>query len=333
MALPHPVAGHPLNILFITDPLTTLAPAHDTSVALMESAQQRGHRVHVAQANDLAVKTNRATARCDEIRLEPATLREGAWHTSENWYEITGSRTVFLDDMNAVLMRTDPPVDSQYLRATYILDQVNPGRTLLVNAPAGLRDANEKLFTLRFPQLIPETIVSAEREEILATVQEWALAVLKPTDAMAGRGVLLMRADDVNLGSLIDTATALGKQQIILQRYVPENAEGDRRIIVLGGEPVGAIRRVAAPGEFRCNMAAGASVQADGVTEIDQKICADIGPELARLGIELAGIDVIGDRLIEVNITSPTGVREIDALNGTRLAHQIIKYLENNVPR
>jgi glutathione synthase len=289
--------------------------------------------VHVAQASDLAVKTNRASARCDEIRLEPATLRAGEWHAAKNWYEVTASRTVFLDDMDAVLMRTDPPVDSQYLRATYILDHVDTRRTLLINSPAGLRNANEKLFTLRFPHLIPETLVSAERAEILATVKDWALAVLKPTDAMAGRGVLLMRAEDVNLGSLVDTATALGKQQIILQRYVPENAEGDRRIIVLGGEPVGAIRRVAGPGEFRCNMAAGASVRADGVTEIDQKICADIAPELARLGIELAGIDVIGDRLIEVNITSPTGVREIDALNGTRLAHQIINHLENNVPR
>jgi glutathione synthase len=299
----------------------------------MESAQQRGHRVHVTQARDLSVKTNRATARCNEIRLKPATLRDGVWRASENWYEITENRTVALNAMDAILMRTDPPVNSQYLRATYILDHVDTSHTLLVNDPAGLRNANEKLFTLRFPQLIPETMVSADRAEILTAVQEWNRAVLKPTDAMAGRGVLLMRAGDVNLGSLIDSATAFGTQQIIVQRYVPENEEGDRRVIVLGGEPVGAIRRVAAPGEFRCNMAAGASVHQDQVTEIDQKICADIAPELARLGIEFAGIDILGDRLIEVNVTSPTGVREIDALGGTGLAHQIINHLENNVRR
>jgi glutathione synthase len=202
----------------------------------------------------------------------------------------------------------------------------------MVNSPTGLREANEKLFVLRFPELVPDTLVTAEVEEAVTTVRRWGRAVLKPTDGMAGRGILRLCPDDPNLRSILETATVRGRRHVVVQRWVPEAAaHGDRRIIVLSGEPIGAVRRVAAPGEFRCNMAAGAAVVADEVTAVDKHICAVLAPELARLGLVFTGIDVIGDRLTEINVTSPTGLREIDALSGTRLPELILDDLERRV--
>ncbi|RYE41468.1 MAG: glutathione synthase [Hyphomicrobiales bacterium] len=323
-----------MNLLFIVDPLGSLRPDHDTSIALMEVAQQRGHRVHTTTMADLTVRSGRVQAPCTSLTVHPATLEDGRWNAPQTWYATTDIADRQLDEMDAVLIRTDPPVDSTYLRATYLLDQVDPERTVMVNAPSGLREVNEKLFTLRYPTLIPDTIVSGDRGALLQAVEEWGTAVLKPTDVMAGRGVLLMRAGDLNLGSLIESATAdFGARQVILQRYVHESVEGDRRVIVVDGAPVGAIRRVAARGEFRCNMAAGATVHRDSVSAIDHSICAQLAPELAAHGIVLAGIDVIGDRLIEVNVTSPTGVREIEATSGPGVAVTIIDTIERRADR
>jgi glutathione synthase len=317
-----------LTIVVIADPVPSLLPGHDTSVALMEAAQRRGHRILVTTAADLGVRDGRAHARCQPLEITPARLVDGHWRAPADWWRAGAPEDMVLDRADAVLMRTDPPVDDMYLRATYLLDYVNPRHTLLVNAPAGLREANEKLFTLRFRELIPDTLISADLRELAATVGEWGQAVLKPTDAMGGRGILLLRPGDLNLRSALEISTDRGRRQVILQRWVPAAAEGDRRVIVLGGEPVGVIRRVAVAGEFRCNMAAGAAVVADSVSPRDKEICDILRPELTRLGIVLAGIDVIGDRLTEINVTSPTGVREIDASCGTSLAQLIIEHFE-----
>lgn len=317
-----------LTIVVIADPVPSLLPAHDTSVALMEAAQRRGHRILVTTAAALSVRDSRAHARCQPLDITPAQLVDGRWRAPADWWRAGSPEDIMLDRADAVLMRTDPPVDDIYLRATYLLDYVNPRRTLLVNAPAGLREANEKLFTLRFGELIPDTLISADLRELAATVSEWGQAVLKPTDAMGGRGILLLRPGDLNLRSALEISTDRGRRQVILQRWVPAAADGDRRVIVLDGEPVGVIRRVAVAGEFRCNMAAGAAVVADSVSPRDKEICDALRPELTRLGIVLAGIDVIGDRLTEINVTSPTGVREIDASCGTSLAQLIIEHLE-----
>jgi glutathione synthase len=239
---------------------------------------------------------------------------------------------VRLDDVDVVTMRTDPPFDADYLRATYLLDRVDARRVVMVNSPTGLREANEKLFVLRFPDLVPDTLVTADIGEAVATVRDWRKAVLKPTDGMAGRGILRLCPDDLNLHSILETATGRGRRHIVVQRWVPEAAaQGDRRVIVLDGEPIGAVRRATAPGEFRCNMAAGAAVVADEVMAVDKHICAVLAPELVRLGLRFTGIDVIGDRLTEINVTSPTGLREIDALSGTRLPDLVIDYLEHRV--
>lgn len=319
-----------LDLLFVIDPLASLNAPHDTSVALMESAQARGHRVLVTTMAELGVRDARATARCTPVRVHPATLRDGRWHSRPDWYTTGTPERRVLDDVDAVFVRTDPPVDDDYLRGTFVLDLVDPSRTVVVNGPAGLRDANEKLFALRFPELCPDTVVTADIAEIADVTQAWGKAVVKPTDGMAGRGIMLLCPGDPNLRSILESATGRGRHQVVVQRFVPEAAEGDRRVIVLDGVPIGVVRRVAGAGEFRCNMAAGASVVADTVTPRDKEICARIADELAAHGLHFVGIDVIGRYLTEINVTSPTGVREIDAFAGTRLSDGVIAWVERH---
>ncbi len=322
-----------LNLVFVIDPIESLNAAHDTSVALMESAQARGHRVLVTTMPTLGVHDVRAVATCTPVRLRPATLENGRWHARPDWFEISAPERWFLDDADAVFVRTDPPVDAAYLRATFVLDFVDQSRTILVNAPAGLRHANEKLFAMRFPELCPDTVVSADVGEIVALTREWGSAVVKPTDGMAGRGILLLRPDDPNLRSLLEVATVRGRDQVVVQRFIPESVAGDRRVRVLDGAPIGVVRRVAGRDELRCNIAAGAQVVADAVTPRDKEICARIADELAAYGLVFVGIDVIGGYLTEINVTSPTGVREIDAFSGTRMSDGVIAWVEQRHAR
>jgi glutathione synthase len=308
------------GIVVVADPLNGLRPEHDSTVALMEEAQRRGHRLWATTAERLGVRSGRAVARCAHVEVAPAVRPD--W-----WRAVGEPRTFPLDDADAVFMRVDPPFDAAYLRATYLLDRIDPARTLVLNAPSGLREANEKLFALRFPELIPETVVSADPAELADVTRDWGRAVLKPTDAMAGRGVLLLRPDDVNLRSLLETATDNGRRHVIAQEWVAPGSE-DSRVVVVDGEPVGVLRRVAAADDFRCNLATGARAEAASVTPEVRKVCAALAPHLRRLGILLAGIDLIGDRLIEVNVTSPTGFREIEALSGARPATAVLDLVE-----
>lgn len=319
-----------LDLVFVIDPLASLNAAHDTSVALMESAQARGHRVLVTTMADLGVRDARATALCTPVHLHPATLHGGRWRARPDWYSTGTPERRVLDDADAVFVRTDPPVDAAYLRGTFVLDLIDQERTVVVNGPAGLRHANEKLFVLRFPELCPDTLVSSDISEIVDVTREWGKAVVKPTDGMAGRGIMLLDPADPNLHSILEGATGRGRHQAVVQRFLPESVdEGDRRVIVLDGAPLGVVRRVAGEGEFRCNMAAGASVVADTVTPRDKEICARIADDLAANGLFFVGIDVIGRYLTEINVTSPTGVREIDAFAGTRMGDSVIAWVEH----
>jgi len=316
-----------MDLLFIVDPLDTLNAAHDTSVALMEAAQLAGHRVYATTVVDLAVLEGRPVARAVDLRLRPAVLAEDKWIADADWYTASPAQEMDLNAMSAIFMRTDPPVDASYLRATFILDLVDPTQTLVINSPSGLRDANEKMFGLHFPELGPPTVVTADRDRIREVLRRWGAAVLKPTDGMGGRGIMLLSPGDLNLNSILDTATVRGRDHIVIQQYIPAVSFGDRRVIVLDGEPVGAVCRVAAGAEFRCNMATGAQVVADSVTERDREICAVLGPALVRRGLYFAGIDVIGGYLTEVNVTSPTGLREIDALCHSTVSAEVISWV------
>ncbi len=316
------------SIVIVADPLDGLRPEHDSTVALMEEAQRRGHRLWVTTAERLGVRAGATVASCTQVEVIPVEPAPGGRLARPDWWRAAGEpRTFPLDDADAVLMRVDPPFDAAYLRATYLLDRIDPSRTLVLNAPSGLREANEKLFTLRFPDFIPETVVSADPAELAEVTRDWGRAVLKPTDAMAGRGVLLLRPDDVNLRSLLETATDHGRRHAIAQRWVAPGGE-DRRVVVVDGEPVGVLRRIAAADDFRCNLATGARAEAAPVTPEIRKICDAVAPHLRRLGILLAGLDLIGDRLIEVNVTSPTGFREIEALSGARPAAAVLDLVE-----
>lgn len=321
-------SGRPLELLFVADPVASLNAAHDSTVAMMEVAQARGHRVLTTTMRDLGVCDGRAYAGCRPIALKPAGLVDGRWQAAPDWAELGAPERRVLDHVDAVFVRTDPPVDDAYLRATFVLDLVDPRHTVLVNSPAGLRNANEKLFALQFLDLCPPTLVSADLADITDATCAWGKAVLKPTEGMAGRGIMILTPDDPNLRSIIETATVRGRDQVVVQRYVPEARDGDRRVIVVDGIPVGAVRRVAAPGEFRCNMATGAAVVADTVTARDKEICGQMAERLAAHGLLFVGIDVIGPYLTEVNVTSPTGLREIDAFAGTHLAESLVALVE-----
>lgn len=323
-----------MDFVFVVDPLTGLQPGHDSSVALMEAAQHRGHRVLTTTAGELSWVEGRAMASCRAVQLRPAVLHEGHWLTDTDWFTVADEEEYELNRAAAVFMRTDPPVDADYWRATYLLGQIDPASTLLVNDPDGLRHANEKLFALEFPELTPPTIVTASRDLIRRQVAVWGRAVLKPTDVMGGRGIFVLDARDPNLNSIVDTGTAQGCSQVVVQQWIPQvDQTGDRRVIVLDGEPIGALLRMADGGDFRCNMATGGAVHASRVTSRDREICAALAPALRRHGLRFVGLDVIGDLITEINVTSPTGIREIDALSGTNLGDQIVTWAEKAAPQ
>jgi len=317
-----------VKFAFIIDPLSKLNPSHDTSVALMEAAQALGHDVWITQAQKLTVVNNQAWANLEKVQLTPAELVEGRWVVSERWYAISDTVSLPLEDMDAVFMRTDPPVTIPYLYATYILDYINPKKTQVINTPTGLRRANEKMYALQFKAVIPETIVSQDKLTIQKFVEKQGAAVLKPLGGKAGEGILFLEAGDRNFNSLVEISTKWGYEPVMVQTYLPAAKEGDKRIILLNGDPIGAVNRIPTGREFRGNMAVGGRVAATEITPQEQKICALLKPQLQQDGLYFVGIDVIGGYLTEVNVTSPTGIREIDQLNGTCLGKDVIAWVE-----
>ena len=317
-----------MKFAFIIDPLSKLDPGHDTSVALMEAAQVLGHEVWVTQSEKMMVVKSQAWALLEEIKLTPAKLIEGRWQVSEQWYAVSGTVWRSLEDMDAVFMRTDPPVTIPYLYATYILDYINPEKTLVINSPNGLRSANEKMYALQFKDVIPETIVSQDKLVIQQFVEEKGAGVLKPLGGKAGEGILFLEAGDRNFNSLVEISTKWGREPVMVQTYLPAAKEGDKRIILLNGEPIGAVNRIPTGSEFRGNMAVGGRVAETEITTQDRKICESVASKLQQDGLYFVGIDVIGGYLTEVNVTSPTGIREIDRLSNTRLGEEVIQWVE-----
>ncbi len=320
-----------MKFAFIIDPLSKLDPGHDTSVALMEASQALGHEVWVTQAEKLSVVNSQAWALLEQVQLTPAELVEGRWVVSEQWYAVSEAVLRSLDEMDAVFMRTDPPVTVPYLYATYILDYINQDKTLVINTPAGIRMANEKMYALQFKEVIPETIVSQDKSVIRKFVEQKGAAVLKPLGGKAGEGILFLEPSDRNFNSLVEVSTQRGREPVMVQTYLPAAKDGDKRIILLNGKPIGAVNRIPTGNEFRGNMAVGGRVAQADITEQEQKICAQVGPKLQQDGLYFVGIDVIGGYLTEVNVTSPTGIREIDRLNGTRLGEEVIAWVEQTL--
>lgn len=322
-----------MKLAFIIDPIHQLDPCHDTSVALMEAAQILGHEIWITQANWLSVVDSKAWAILQQVELVPIQLVEGRWIAANPWYQLGQRLFVSLETMDAVFMRTDPPVNDAYLYATYILDYIDQQKTSVINNPSGIRSANEKMYALQFTKAIPETIVSADKQFIRQFVEAKGATVLKPLGNKAGEGILFLQSGDRNFNSIIELSTAQGRLPVMVQTYLPEAKEGDKRIILLNGEPIGALNRLSSGSDFRNNMATGGTVAQTAITPREYEICSQLAAKLRQDGLIFVGIDVIGGYLTEVNVTSPTGVREIDRLDGTRLGQQVIKWVEENLQK
>lgn len=320
-----------MKLAFIIDPIDRLDPGHDSTVAMMEAAYLKGHEVWITAIDQLHVIDGKAWAKLQATSFKPVRLVDGHWEAPSDWYSVEAEVFLPLEAMQAVFMRKDPPADAAYFYATFILDYVDPAKTLVINSPDGLRKANEKMYALQFPSVMPKTQVSTGMSQILKFVEQNGKAVLKPLDGKAGEGILFLEWGDRNLKSMIEISTQRGQRPVMLQEYLPSAREGDKRIILLEGEPIGAVNRVPAADEFRGNMAVGGRADATVITPREQEICAQVGPVLQRDGLYFVGIDVIGGFLTEVNVTSPTGIREIDRLSDVRLGDRVVEWLERRL--
>lgn len=321
-----------MKLAFIIDPIHNLDPCHDTSVAMMEAACILGHEVWITQAWELSVLGSSALAHLQQVDIIPVELTDMGYKAANPWYKLIGEKTLLnLETMDAVFMRTDPPVNDVYLYATYILDYIDQSKTLVVNSPKGIRSANEKMYALQFTEAIPETIVSADKHLIRQFADDKGAAVLKPLGNKAGEGILFLQPGDRNFNSIVELSTLRGKVPVMLQTFLPEAKQGDKRIILVDSEPVGALNRLSAPGEFRNNMAAGGTVAKTEITSREREICTQLAATLQKDGLTFVGIDVIGGYLTEVNVTSPTGIREIDRFSNTKLGKKFIEWVEQAV--
>ena len=307
-----------MYVVVIMDGPETVDPDTDTSFAMMLAAQERDHVVWHCGAADVSIVDGsvHATAR-------PATIDESS-HTP---LQLAEAVDLDLSEVDAVLIRTDPPFDVAYLRLTLILDSLD-GTTLVVNSPRGLRDANEKLYALRFPEVTPPTIVTADSSRLIAFASEHGGAVVKPIEGHGGRGVLALMPGDRNAPSIIDTVTHRGRVPVVAQRFLPGIVKGDKRILLLDGEPLGGVLRLPTETDFRANICVGGSVEAVDLDDADHRIIDALAPTLRADGLFFVGIDVIDGLLSEVNVTSPTGLRQLGALSGTRPDLDVITWLE-----
>jgi len=315
----------PLRFAFVMDPIDAILPDKDTTFVFMLESLARGHEVYYVNADDLLVRGSAPYATA--LRVEVMRPEPGGPH--HRFFEECHVELAWFD---AVLMRKDPPFDMAYYFATQILSLVDPARTFVMNEPRGLREANEKLYTLRFPAVIPASLVSAESARLKAFMEEQGgEMIIKPLDGCGGAGVFHLQRADRNLNALLEVSTDNGRRPIMAQRYLPEIRRGDKRLIVLDGEPLGAVLRVPQEDETRGNIHVGGTCIKAGVDARDREICAALAPQLAVDGLYFVGLDIIGDWVTEVNVTSPTGVQEIDALDGTNLAARVVEFVEQRV--
>jgi glutathione synthase len=313
-----------MNVLFVTDPLADLDAEVDATVGLMGATQDLGVEVWRCGPEDLAIVDGRATTRARRLTVRPRRRRgDHRWLVEPTWWE--GHEQTVLDvtcAFDLVQLRIDPPVEARYLHTTYLLDLVEQAGTRVVNRPEGVRAVHEKLAALRWPDLCPPTAVSASVDVLREFVARQRVVVIKPVDGFAGRDVWLVR-DDAGALALLESATRGGARQVIAQEYLPDVADGNKRLFVLDGEIIGAVLRRPSSEDFRI----GPPMAAAAVDPADERIVATIAPTLAGHGLVLAGLDVIGGRLIEVNLTCPGGMAKTDALLGTDLSGTIMRRL------
>lgn len=312
--------------LFVMDPLENVNPSGDTTFDFLLESQSRSTENHVCAIHDLWSAGSEGFA-----RTRPVSVRRPSDDDSSHCSFGTAEDHAF-SDFDVIWMRKDPPVDDAFVQATMLLDRHDPARTVMMNTPASLRVANEKLWGLFAAELFPRTVVSARREVLLEELQRMGKGVVKPLSGAGGSGVMAFEHGDKNVRAAIDLLTQEGKSVALIQEYVPEVRNGDKRVILLGGDPIGAVWRVPQGDDNRANMHVGGTVRRADIDDDDRRIAARLKPEVLRLGLHFVGIDVIGGKLTEVNVTSPTGVQEIDRLDGRtgdeRMSAQVMDYVE-----
>ncbi len=308
----------PLGVAFQMDPVESVDIDADTTFVLALEAQERGHGLWVYQPDDLVFRDGAVLARCRPMALR----RRKGDHVS-----LDEPRWLDLSTVDVVLMRQDPPFDMAYITATHLLEKLLPS-TLVVNDPAGVRNAPEKLFATEFPGIMPPTLITRSLEALRTFRDEHRDIIVKPLYGNGGAGVFHIPPGDENLASLHEMFTSVSREPLMVQTYLPEVRQGDRRIILIDGEAAGVINRVPPAGEARSNMHVGGRPERAAMTPRDREICRIIGPELVRRGMILVGIDVIGDWLTEINVTSPTGIQEINRFDGSRLESRVWDAIE-----
>jgi glutathione synthase len=315
-----------VNLLIVADPLESFKIYKDSTYAMMCEAAARGHGLLACEPRQLRwERSGRVSALVREIVLKP----EPRPKDDHDWFEVRATRDLALADAGAVLMRKDPPFDSEYFYATHLLGQAEREGARVFNRPAALRDHPEKLAILEFPQFIAPTLVTREDAEIRRFHAEQRDIILKPLDGMGGMGIFRVGADGLNLGSIVETLNRHGAQTVMVQKFLPEIASGDKRVLVVGGEPVPhALARIPQGGEVRGNLAAGGKGVAQPLTRRDREIAEALGPVLAARGLLLVGLDIIGECLTEINVTSPTCFVEITEQSGFGVASMFLDKLE-----
>ncbi len=309
-----------LSIGIIMDPIESINIAKDSSFAMMLAARRRGWTIHYMMQHDLFSDGNTSHALSAIITPmdDPA-----------QWYEVLSRQEIRLSSLNTILMRKDPPYDIEYITTTWLLDQAEREGSLIVNRPSSLRDANEKLFITRFPQCCAPLLVSRNSDRLRDFTELQGDVVLKPLDSMGGHSIFRVRPDDPNLSVILELMTDRGRKTIMAQKFIPEISAGDKRILLVDGEAVPyALARIPAKGEFRGNLVAGATGVGVELSDRDRWICEQVSPALKEMGIMFAGIDVIGDYLSEINITSPTCIRELDQLYNLDIASRLLDAIE-----
>ena len=315
------MAAESLKIGIVMDPIQSITPYKDSSLAMLLEAERRDAEIHYFEQKDLSLVSGKALGQSTLLHVRD---------DNDDWFDLGDQQTVELGDLDAILMRKDPPFDMEYIYTTYILDRAQGAGTLVVNAPQALRDMNEKAYTAWFPQCTPPTLITRSMEEMKAFLIEHDRVVAKPLDGMGGRSIFAIQKGDKNANVIFETLTNYGTKFAMTQVFVPEIKAGDKRILLIEGEPVPyALARIPTGDDHRGNMVAGAVTQGQEMSERDHWICEQVGPVLRDAGVLFAGIDVIGDYLTEVNVTSPTGIRELDKQFDLNVAGRMFDAIEN----
>ncbi|MGI9342181.1 MAG: glutathione synthase [Gammaproteobacteria bacterium] len=312
-----------LRIGVVMDPIGDIVPAKDSSLAMLLEAQARGHEIHYFEQADLRLLDGDplGTGRALSVADDP-----------DDWFTLGPAEDMSLTDLDVILMRKDPPFDTEYIYTTYILERAELAGVLVINRPASLRDMNEKVYTAWFPEFCPTTVITRSIPEMRRFLAEYGRIVVKPLYGMGGRSIFVVANDDNNANVIFETLTDYETQFAMAQRFIPEISAGDKRILLVGGIPApNVLARVPSADDYRGNLVAGAQPEVRELTARDREIATAVGAELQRRGVLFAGLDVIGDYLTEINVTSPTGIRELQKLAGIDVASDLIDLLETSV--